>query len=199
MKNLSYMEISKKVFLIFSAVLMLSIAIRWHTNTQITVNEDLAIEEYELPQSDYSEALLQKIYPISCSSSADKVENNFCEELYYDDYFAEGWVTSDEICYKEYITFVFKENIYLEFLVIQNFKPEELFDKYDKIKELNISYSNNDELQKIFTLDDSNISQWVNLDTETNTVTFDIQSSYNNPENSVCALGSVTFYGRKPG
>ena len=48
MKNLSYMEISKKVFLIFSAVLMLSIAIRWHTNTQITVNEDLAIEEYEL-------------------------------------------------------------------------------------------------------------------------------------------------------
>ena len=107
----------------------------------------------DVVQLDDSQSILQLITPFSCVSSSDFIENNFCEELYYDNYYGEGWVTADEICYKEYVTFDFKKSIYLEFMVIQNFEIDNLFQQYDKVKELNIIYSNNRVEPQLFQME----------------------------------------------
>ena len=197
--NFSYKELSKKVFLVFSALLMIALATSWYLEVELLDNAEVEFTAEDVVQLDDSQSILQLITPFSCVSSSDFIENNFCEELYHDNYYGEGWVTSDEICYKEYVTFDFKKSIYLEFMVIQNFEIDNLFQQYDKVKELNIIYSNNRVEPQLFQMENNNISQWIDLNQETTSVSLEIKSSYKDPENSQCGIASVSFYGREQG
>lgn len=192
----SYKELSKKVFLILSAMLMGALATSWYLEMKTLNNSEVEFTSDDVVQIDDSELILQLITPFSCTSSSDFIENNFCEELYYDNYYGEGWVTADEICYKEYITFDFKKSVYLEFMVIQNFELDNLFEQYDKVKELNIIYSSNRTPTQLFQMENNSISQWVDLNQETSHVSLEIKSSYKEPENAQCSIASVSFYGR---
>ena len=137
-EKFSYRELNKKVFLVLSAMLMISLATSSYLEMELLNNTEVEFTAEDVFQLDDSESILQLITPFSCISSSDFIENNFCEELYYNNYYGEGWVTADEICYKEYITFDFKKSIYLEFMVIQNFEIDNRFQQYDKVKDLNI-------------------------------------------------------------
>jgi len=192
----SYKELSKKVFLILAAMLMGALATSWYLEMETLNNSEVEFTSDDVVQIDDSEPILQLITPVSCTSSSDFIENNFCEELYYDNYYGEGWVTADEICYKEYITFDFKKSVYLEFMVIQNFELDNLFEQYDKVKELNIIYSSNRTPPQLFQMENNSISQWVDLNQETSHVSLEIKSSYKEPENAQCSIASVSFYGR---
>ena len=92
-----------------------------------------------------------------------------------------------------------EKSIYLEFMVIQNFEIDNLFQQYDKVKELNIIYSNNRVEPQLFQMENNNISQWIDLNKETTSVSLEIKSSYKDPENSQCGIASVSFYGREQG
>ena len=198
-EKFSYRELNKKVFLVLSAMLMISLATSSYLEMELLNNTEVEFTAEDVFQLDDSESILQLITPFSCISSSDFIENNFCEELYYNNYYGEGWVTADEICYKEYITFDFKKSIYLEFMVIQNFEIDNRFQQYDKVKDLNIIYSSNRIKPQLFQMENNNISQWIDLNQETSSVSLEIKSSYKNPENSQCGIGSVSFYDREQG
>ena len=199
LKKFSYKEFRKKVFLVLSALFIIALATSWYLEVELLDNTEVEFTTEDVVQLDDSQSILQLITPISCVSSSDFIENNFCEELYYQNYYGEGWVTADEICYKEYITFDFKKNVYLEFMVIENFEIDNLFQRYDKVKELNIIYSSNRIEPQLFQMENSNTSQWVDLNQETTSVSLEIKSSYKDPENSQCGIASVSFYGREQG
>ena len=84
-------------------------------------------------------------------------------------------------------------------MVIQNFEIDNLFQQYDKVKELNIIYSSNRVEPQLFQMENNNISQWIDLNQETTSVSLEIKSSYKDPENSQCGVASVSFYGREQG
>ena len=133
LKKFSYKEFRKKVFLVLSALFIIALATSWYLEVELLDNTEVEFTTEDVVQLDDSQSILQLITPISCVSSSDFIENNFCEELYYQNYYGEGWVTADEICYKEYITFDFKKNVYLEFMVIENIEIDNLFQRYDKV------------------------------------------------------------------
>jgi len=195
----SYKELSKKVFLVLSAMLMIALATSWYLEVELLDNTEVEFTSEDVVQLDDSQSILQLIKPFSCASSSDFIENNSCEELYHDNYYGDGWVTADEICYKEYIIFDFKKSIYLEFMVIENFEVDNLFQQYDKVKELNIIYSVNRVEPQLFQMENNNISQWIDLNQETTSVYIEIKSSYKDPENSQCGIATVSFYGREQG
>ena len=111
LKKFSYKEFRKKVFLVLSALFIIALATSWYLEVELLDNTEVEFTTEDVVQLDDSQSILQLITPISCVSSSDFIENNFCEELYYQNYYGEGWVTADEICYKEYITFDFKKNV----------------------------------------------------------------------------------------
>jgi len=159
---------------------------------------EVSIEPFEEIEESINnqENILEKHYPFSCTSSSEHLESSHCEEVYFKNRPSEGWHTNDGICYKEFLTFDFPKNIYLEFIVLQNYEERELFEKYGKIKELKILFPNSDYPPVYFEMENDTTSQWIDINYEISTLTFEIKSHYEKDEDSKCALSEITFYGR---
>ena len=95
-EKFSYRELNKKVFLVLSAMLMISLATSSYLEMELLNNTEVEFTAEDVFQLDDSESILQLITPFSCISSSDFIENNFCEELYYNNYYGEGWVSGGE-------------------------------------------------------------------------------------------------------
>jgi len=168
---------------------------------QLSADADISTEKFEediiAVNSTVKENFLQLQFPLSCTSSSENIGNNTCEELYIDNYAAEGWITADAVCYKEFVSFDFKKNIYLEFVVLENFEANSMFLKYDKIKDYKILFPESSFAPMEATLEITNEhSQWIDINKEISKITFEIKSSYEDPSESQCGLQEISFYGR---
>lgn len=204
MHQKSYQELKStglkalKIFTILFAGALIGIWVNdWYKGIQDAQQAEVYFtNEDVVEESDVSILKLQ--YPISCTSS-NTTSLTTCEELYYDQYAAEGWKTKDDICYKEFVTFDFSRLIYLEFITLENFFMTKEYETYDKIKEVNIVFPNKNIEPITFEMELIQTSQWIDINQEVDSLTLEIKSSYNSPENTQCGLGAVAFYGRDTG
>ena len=60
------------------------------------------------------------IKPISCTSSRELSDDYSCENLSDDGY--DGWRDNNKSCIDQWVSFTFDKGIYLEFVVITNYK-----------------------------------------------------------------------------
>lgn len=204
MHQKSYQELKStglkalKIFTILLAGVLIGIWVNnWYEGIQDAQQAEVYFTNEDVVE-DSDVSILKLQYPISCTSS-NTTSLTTCEELYYDQYAAEGWKTKDDICYKEFVTFDFSRLIYLEFITLEHFFTTKEYEMYDKIKEINIVFPNKNIEPITFEMELIQTSQWIDINQEVDSLTLEIKSSYNSPENTQCGLGSVAFYGRDTG
>ena len=204
MHQKSYQELKStglkvlKIFTILFAGALIGIWVNnWYEGIQDAQQAEVYFTNEDVVE-DSDVSILKLQYPISCTS-CNTTSLTTCEELYYDQYAAEGWKTKDDICYKEFVTFDFSRLIYLEFITLEHFFTTKEYEMYDKIKEINIVFPNKNIEPITFEMELIQTSQWIDINQEVDSLTLEIKSSYNSPENTQCGLGSVAFYGRDTG
>ena len=104
-----------------------------------------------------------------------------------------GWPCSLE--------FNFLNEIYIEFIVVQNAEKSSSFKRNYKVRDLLITGDDPDlEIQK--ELENDNFEQWVDVNTNTTFLRIDFLSAYPGEEVNgaeafpECAIQEITFYGR---
>ena len=99
------------------------------------------------------------------------------------------------------ITFLFKEPIYLEFIVFQNPEDNTMFQNNTIVKTLGLASDTLAINIGVKELEYDNTSQWIDVNKNINTsLTLKIIESYSNndeSQDSKCVVQEVTFYGRK--
>lgn len=146
-------------------------------------------------------SVLQKQYPISCSSSSSYNNGDgwSCENLYDGD--KSTWQDNSLACKDGWIEFNFAKELYIEFLVFQNVEDSKSFKRNYKVRDVLITTSDSQfNLDK--ELENDNTSQWINVNATTSYLKIDILSAYPGEEISgsqpfeECAIQEITFYGR---
>ena len=158
------------------------------------------IENNTVTLGDTSEQkILQLIFPAFCSASSTLDVGWSCENLYDDEY--STWQDNSLGCKDGWLEFTFYKEIYLEFIVFQNSEDAEYFTRNYKVRD--IALTTNDSmfvLNKEF--NNENISQWLDINTQTDFIRIDILSAYPGEEISgkvaydECAIQEISFYGR---
>lgn len=144
-------------------------------------------------------SLLEKHYPVSCTSSSSYDESYGCEKLY--DGTDSTWQDNKLSCNDAELTFQFSKDINIEFIVYQNIKESRSFTRNFKARDIEISTTEEGNVIN-YELANSNVSDWITINQITDTLTLKILSSYPGEEYSgsqpfeECAIQEITFYGR---
>ena len=183
----------------FSFVLFYILSISF-LSLLISINSTSSV----VKQADNSEeAILQMIYPVKCSSSSTLSDEYSCEYLYDSDY--TYWSDDRNSCsLPTWIHFTFEEDIFLEFIVIQNVEDSDLFNTRYNIKEFRLRTYNQgiDESPVMRILEDNNISQWFDINENVNKIKIEVFNAYpptkylDLSETKSCVLQDIRFYGR---
>ena len=163
------------------------------TNTQ-------NIETNTVTLGDTSEQkILQKIFPAFCSASSTLDFGWSCENLYDGEY--STWQDNSLGCKDGWLEFTFYREIYLEFIVFENPEDTEYFIRNYKVRDIVLTTNDNTfVLNKEFK--NENMSQWLDINTQTDFIRIDILSAYPGKEINgkvaydECAIQEITFYGR---
>lgn len=183
----------------FSFVLFYILSISF-LSLLISINSTSSV----VKQADNSEeAILQMIYPVKCSSSSTLSDEYSCENLYDSD--NTYWSDDRNSCsLPTWIHFTFEEDIFLEFIVIQNVENSDLFNTRYNIKEFRLRTYNQgiDESPVMRILEDNNISQWFDINENVNKIKIEVFNAYpptkylDLSETKSCVLQDIRFYGR---
>lgn len=183
----------------FSFVLFYILSISF-LSLLISINSTSSV----VKQADNSEeAILQMIYPVKCSSSSTLSDEYSCENLYDSD--NTYWSDDRNSCsLPTWIHFTFEEDIFLEFIVIQNVENSDLFNTRYNIKEFRLRTYNQgiDESPVMRILEDNNISQWFDIYENVNKIKIEVFNAYpptkylDLSETKSCVLQDIRFYGR---
>ena len=183
----------------FSFVLIYILSISF-LSLLISINSTSSVEK----QADSSEeAILQMIYPVKCSSSLTLSEEYSCENLYDSD--NTYWSDDKNSCsLPTWIHFTFEEEIFLEFIIIQNVEDSDLFSTRHNIKEFRLRTYNQgvDESPVMRNLEDNNISQWFDVNENVNKIKIEVFNAYpptkylDLSDTKSCVLQDISFYGR---
>lgn len=183
----------------FSFVLFYILSISF-LSLLISINSTSSV----VKQADNSEeAILQMIYPVKCSSSSTLSDEYSCENLYDSD--NTYWSDDRNSCsLPTWIHFTFEEDIFLEFIVIQNVEDSDLFNTRYNIKEFRLRTYNQgiDESPVMRILEDNNISQWFDIYENVNKIKIEVFNAYpptkylDLSETKSCVLQDIRFYGR---
>ena len=147
------------------------------------------------------QSILQKQYPINCSSSSSYNNGDgwSCENLYDGD--PSSWQDNSLQCQDGWIEFSFAQEIYIEFIVFQNVKDSKSFARNFNARDILITTDDIDNpINKELTNDNS--SQWVDINQTTSYLKIDILSAYPGEEVGgsqafdECAIQEITFWGR---
>lgn len=142
--------------------------------------------------------LLEKKYPSGCESTSSFSKEYSCSNLFDNQYSV--WLSSNNMCQDETITFTFNEPIYLEFIVFQNPQTQTVFEESIILETLDITVDNNSKHFASKEMEYDNLSQWIDINSEINyDLTLKVVKNYaQNAENqdSRCAIEEVIFYGR---
>ena len=146
-------------------------------------------------------SVLQKQYPISCSSSSSYNDGDgwSCDNLYDGD--KSTWQDNSLACKDGWVEFNFAQELYVEFIVFQNVEDSKSFARNHKARDIIITTNNEDFLLNK-ELENDNTSQWIDVNASTSYLKIDILSAYSGVEVSgsqpfdECAIQEITFYGR---
>ena len=141
---------------------------------------------------------LEKKYPSGCESTSSFSKEYSCSNLFDNQYSV--WLSSNNMCQDETITFTFNEPIYLEFIVFQNPQTQTVFEESIILETLDITVDNNSKHLTSKQMEYDNLSQWIDINSEINyDLTLKVVKNYaQNAQNqdSRCAIEEVIFYGR---
>ena len=137
--------------------------------------------------------------PISCKASSNFSEDFSCENLFDDS--NSMWQDNQLSCKDASIEFSFSNEIYFEFLVIQNAEKSSSFIRNFKARDIRITTDqNNFEVEK--ELENDNFQQWIDLNTSATTLKIEILSAYPGEELNgqnpftECAIQEIKFFGK---
>ena len=147
------------------------------------------------------QSILQKQYPINCSSSSSYNNGDgwSCENLYDGD--PSSWQDNSLQCQDGWVEFSFSQELYIEFLVFQNVEDSKSFSRNFKARDILITTTDSEFLLNK-ELENDNTSQWIDINATTSYLKIDILSAYPGEEVSgsqpfeECAIQEITFYGR---
>ena len=149
------------------------------------------------------ESFLQMIYPVECSSSPTLSQEYSCENLYDSDF--TYWSDNKNSCsFPTWIQVTFEEDIFLEFIVIQNVERSVLFNTRYNIQDFRLRTYNEeiDESPIMRNLEDDNFLQWFDINEKVNKIKLEVFSVYPPKEDlgindtKSCVLEEITFYGK---
>ena len=136
-----------------------------------------------------------KLYKASSSFN----EDFSCENLY--DESNSMWQDNSLSCKDASLEFTFADTIYFEFIVIQNAEKSSSFIRNFKARDIRITTDKSDyEVEK--ELENDNFQQWIDLNTNANTIKIEVLSAYPgeelNGQNSFteCAMQEIKFFGK---
>ena len=164
------------------------------------IGEIAIIEQTTVPSTSTSiQSNLKPQIPISCKASSNYNEGFSCENLY--DESNSMWQDNSLSCKDAILEFTFSDNVYFEFIVIQNAEKSSSFKKNFKARDIRITTDESDyEVDK--ELENDNFQQWIDLNTYANTIKIEILSAYpgeefngQNPFNE-CAIQEIKFFGK---
>ncbi len=176
-------------------------------NTEIAeevIEEIEIVDQTTIPTtSTTTQSMLKLQKPLSCSASStyeSASSNDFsCENLYDNDYTM--WQDNSLNCKDGWLEFNFPNEIYIEFIVVQNAEKSTSFKRNYKVRDLLITGDDPDlEIQK--ELENDNFEQWVDVNTNTTFLRIDFLSAYPgeevNGQNSFdeCAIQEIRFFGK---
>ena len=176
-------------------------------NTEIAeevIEEIEIVDQTTIPTtSTTTQSMLKLQKPLSCSASStyeSASSNDFsCENLYDNDYTM--WQDNSLNCKDGWLEFNFSNEIYIEFIVVQNAEKSTSFKRNYKVRDLLITGDDPDlEIQK--ELENDNFEQWVDVNTTTTFLRIDFLSAYPgeeiNGQNSFdeCAIQEIRFFGK---
>ena len=141
---------------------------------------------------------LEKVVPISCTSSSQLNEDYSCKNLY--DGTVKSWQDNELECIDGYLEFDFSEPVYLEFIVFQNLESTTSFKRNFRVRDIQVTTDENSILIEK-EMPNNNSQQWININSTTSSLRFDILSAYsgenigNSDAFKECAIQELTFYG----
>tara|TARA_B100000427_G_scaffold51305_1_gene39268 strand:- start:618 stop:1514 length:897 start_codon:yes stop_codon:yes gene_type:complete len=149
------------------------------------------------------QSMLKLQKPISCTASSTYESGNSgdfsCENLYDDEYTM--WQDNSLSCEDGWIEFNFPNNIYIEFIVVQNSEKSSSFKRNYKIRDLLIT-TDDPDLQVQKELENDNYEQWVDVNATTSSLRLDFLTAYPgeelNGQNAFeeCAIQEIRFFGK---
>ncbi len=187
-------KISDFSFILFYilSVSFLSLLISINSTSSVVISGDSSEESF-----------LQMIYPVECSSSPTLSPEYSCENLYDSDF--TYWSDNKNSCsLPTWIQFIFEEDIFLEFIVIQNVERSVLFNTRYNIQDFRLRTYNEeiDESPIMRNLEDDNFLQWFDINEKVNKIKLEVFSVYPPKEDlgindtKSCVLEEITFYGK---
>ncbi len=187
-------KISDFSFILFYilSVSFLSLLISINSTSSVVISGDSSEESF-----------LQMIYPVECSSSPTLSQEYSCENLYDSDF--TYWSDNKNSCsFPTWIQFTFEEDIFLEFIVIQNVERSVLFNTRYNIQDFRLRTYNEeiDESPIMRNLEDDNFLQWFDINEKVNKIKLEVFSVYPPKEDlgindtKSCVLEEITFYGK---
>ena len=137
--------------------------------------------------------------PISCKASSNFNEDFSCENLY--DESNSMWQDNSLGCEDTVLEFTFSDTIYFEFIVIQNAEKSSSFIRNFKARDIRITTDESDyQVEK--ELENDNFQQWIDLNTNANTIKIEVLSAYPGEELNgqnpftECAMQEIKFFGK---
>ena len=187
-------KISDFSFILFYilSVSFLSLLISINSTSSVVISGDSSEESF-----------LQMIYPVECSSSPTLSAEYSCENLYDSDF--TYWSDNKNSCsLPTWIQFTFEEDIFLEFIVIQNVERSVLFNTRYNIQDFRLRTYNEeiDESPIMRNLEDDNFLQWFDINEKVKKIKLEVFSVYPPKEDlgindtKSCVLEEITFYGK---
>ena len=176
-------------------------------NTRIAeevIEEIEIVEQTTIPTTSTTvQSMLKLQKPLSCVASTTYESGNSgdfsCENLYDNDYTM--WQDNSLQCKDGWLEFTFEDEIFIEFIVVQNAEKSTSFKRNYKIRDLLIT-ANDPELEIQKELENDNFEQWIDIYTTTSKLRIDFLSAYPgedlNGQNAFdeCAIQEIRFFGK---
>ena len=168
------------------------------------IEEIEIVEQTTIPTTSTTIQSMLKIQkPLSCTASTTYESGNSgdfsCENLYDNEYTM--WQDNSLQCKDGWLEFTFSDEIFIEFIVVQNAEKSSSFKRNYKIRDLLIT-GDNPELEIQKELENDNFEQWVDVNTTTSYLRIDFLSAYPgedlNGQNAFdeCAIQEIRFFGK---
>ncbi len=178
-------------------------------NTQIAeevIQEIETIEQTTIPSSTTTiKAMLSPKFPTNCTASSTYDSGNegdfSCDNLFDGDY--SMWQDNSLQCADGWLEFTFSNEIFIEFIVVQNAEKSSSFKRNYKLRDLLITAGKEGQevtVQK--ELENDNYEQWIDINGTTDYLRIDFLSAYPgedlNGQNAFdeCAIQEIRFFGK---
>ena len=176
-------------------------------NTRVAeevIEEIEIVEQTTIPTTSTTvQSMLKLQKPVSCAASTTYESGNSgdfsCENLFDNDYTM--WQDNSLQCKDGWLEFTFSDEIFIEFIVVQNAEKSTSFKRNYKIRDLLIT-GNDPELEIQKELENDNFEQWVDVNSTTSYLRIDFLSAYPgedlNGQNAFdeCAIQEIKFFGK---